>query len=128
NGGLADLSTCSAEMERVDGVMLGRAAYQTPAVLLGVDDWLKTGRIPVEPETRELIEAVERYKPYIAARLAEGVGLHAMTRHMLGLFAGRPGARGWRRTLSERAVRTGAGLDVLDAALSKVRERTVSAA
>ncbi|MEL6662676.1 MAG: tRNA dihydrouridine(20/20a) synthase DusA [Pseudomonadota bacterium] len=128
NGGLTDLSTCSAEMERVDGVMLGRAAYQTPAVLLGVDDWLETSRIPVEPETRELIEAVERYKPYIAARLSEGVGLHAMTRHMLGLFAGRPGARGWRRTLSERAVRTGAGLDVLDAALSNVRERAVSAA
>ncbi|MEL6754459.1 MAG: tRNA-dihydrouridine synthase, partial [Pseudomonadota bacterium] len=128
NGGLADLSTCSAAMERVDGVMLGRAAYQTPAVLLGVDDWLETSRIPVEPKTRELIEAVERYKPYIAARLSEGVGLHAMTRHMLGLFAGRPGARGWRRTLSERAVRTGAGLDVLDAALSNVRERAVSAA
>lgn len=121
NGGLADLETCTRELTRFDGVMLGRAAYQTPALLLGVDEWLVTGRVPAEASTDEQIDAVERYKPYIAACLAEGAGLHAMTRHMLGLFAGRPGARAWRRVLSERAPRTGAGLEVIDAALEPVR-------
>ncbi|MEM9740250.1 MAG: tRNA dihydrouridine(20/20a) synthase DusA [Pseudomonadota bacterium] len=128
NGGLTDLDTCRREMERFDGIMLGRAAYQTPAILLGVDEWLATGSVPDAPETQHLIEAVERYAPYIAARLAEGIGLHAMTRHMLGLFAGRPGARGWRRTLSESAPRAGAGLEVLEAAIACVRDKEVERA
>jgi len=64
--------------------------------------------------------ALDAYRPYMAARLEEGVGLHAMTRHMLGLFNGQPGARRWRRTLSEKAVRKGAGLEVLDEAISAV--------
>lgn len=122
NGGLTDLETCSREMTRFDGVMLGRAAYQTPALLLGVDEWLATGMAPAEATTDAQVHAVERYKPYIAARLAEGVGLHAMTRHMLGLFAGRPGARAWRRILSENAPRAGAGLDILDSALGAIRK------
>lgn len=121
NGGLSDLEACAREMARIDGVMLGRAAYQTPALLLGVDEWLATGRAPAEAITDAQVVAVERYKPYIAARIAEGVGLHAMTRHMLGLFAGRSGARAWRRILSERAPRAGAGLEVIDAALEPVR-------
>ena len=74
-------------------------------------------------EDRTPFEAIEAYRPYMAARLGEGVGLHAMTRHMLGLFNGQPGARLWRRTLSERAPRAGAGLDDLDAALEAVRSR-----
>jgi tRNA-dihydrouridine synthase A len=59
-------------------------------------------------------------RPYIAGHLASGGRLHQITRHMLGLFTGRPGARGWRRVLSERASRDGAGLEVLDAALEQV--------
>jgi tRNA-dihydrouridine synthase A len=59
-------------------------------------------------------------RPYIAAHLAQGGRLHQVTRHMLGLFQGRPGARGWRRVLSERASRDGAGLGVLDEALAQV--------
>lgn len=128
NGGLTDLDACQTEMPRFDGVMLGRAAYQTPALLMGVDAWLDAGEVPAPPETSELIDAVNRYRPYMAERLAEGLGLHAMTRHMLGLFAGRPGARAWRRTLSENAPRAGAGLEVLDAALECVRERQVERA
>lgn len=122
NGGITSLSECADHMTHFDGVMLGRAAYQTPDILLGVDRWLETGQVPNEPTTQELIDAVERYKPYIAGQLAAGTGLHAMTRHMLGLFAGRPGARGWRRVLSEQGPRSGAGLDVLDAALDKIRD------
>jgi len=128
NGGLTDLDAFQTEMPRFDGVMLGRAAYQTPALLMGVDAWLDAGEVPALPETNDLIDAVNRYRPYMAERLAEGLGLHAMTRHMLGLFAGRPGARAWRRTLSENAPRAGAGLEVLDAALECVRERQVERA
>jgi tRNA-dihydrouridine synthase A len=95
--------------------MLGRAAYQTPALLGDVDARLFGEGGPVSP-----FEAIEAYRPYMADRLKEGVGLHGMTRHMLGLFNGRPGARQFRRTLSEKAVRKGAGLDVLDEALGAV--------
>jgi tRNA-dihydrouridine synthase A len=118
NGGIPDIAACTEHLKRFDGVMLGRAAYQTPA-LLGAVDAMLFG----EGEVCSPFEALEAYRPYMAARLEEGVGLHGMTRHMLGLFNGRPGARLWRRTLSERAPRPGAGLEVLDAALEAVRDR-----
>ncbi|WP_112072822.1 tRNA dihydrouridine(20/20a) synthase DusA [Hyphomonas sp. GM-8P] len=118
NGGIPDIEACTEHLKRFDGVMLGRAAYQTPA-LLGEVDAVLFG----EGEVCSPFEALEAYRPYMAARLEEGVGLHGMTRHMLGLFNGRPGARLWRRTLSERAPRPGAGLEVLDAALEAVRDR-----
>ena len=122
NGGIIDLDEAQTHLQRFDGVMLGRAAYQSPAVLLGVDAFLESGKVPPTPLTDDLIAAVDAYHPYIARQLEAGLSLHAMTRHMLGLFAGRPGARAWRRTLSERAVRSGAGLEVLDAALMPVRQ------
>lgn len=114
NGGLQTLDQCKEHMRGLDGVMLGRAAYQTPALLGDVDADLYGDARRISAN-----EAVDAFKPYIAARLAEGVPLHAMTRHMLGLFAGRPGARAWRRTLSEQG-RGDAGLEVLDAALGEV--------
>jgi tRNA-dihydrouridine synthase A len=97
----------------LDGVMLGRAAYHTPEVLGGVD-----GRLKGDASTINAREALARYRPYMAAQLAQGTPLHAMTRHMLGLFAGRPGARVFRRILSTEAVRPRAGLDVLDRAVA----------
>ncbi|WP_034823710.1 tRNA dihydrouridine(20/20a) synthase DusA [Hyphomonas pacifica] len=115
NGGITTLEACQQHLEEFDGVMLGRAAYQTPAILGEVDATLYADGEPVSP-----FDAIETYRPYMAARLQEGVGLHAMTRHMLGLFNGRAGARLWRRTLSELAPRAGAGLDVLDKALEAV--------
>ncbi|MAN47555.1 MAG: tRNA dihydrouridine(20/20a) synthase DusA [Alphaproteobacteria bacterium] len=115
NGGITTLEACQQHLEEFDGVMLGRAAYQTPAILGEVDAALYADGEPVSP-----FDAIEAYRPYMAARLQEGVSLHAMTRHMLGLFNGRPGARLWRRTLSELAPRAGAGLDVLDKALEAV--------
>lgn len=115
NGGIAGIDPCRDHLEIFDGVMLGRAAYQTPGLLGRVDaELFGEGRVV------EAGEAVRAYEPYIAARLAEGVSLHAMTRHMLGLFAGQPGARQWRRILSENAVKKGAGLEVLRAALGAV--------
>lgn len=115
NGGIAGIDPCRDHLETFDGVMLGRAAYQTPGLLGRVD-----AELFAEGRVVEAGEAVRAYEPYIAARLAEGASLHAMTRHMLGLFAGQPGARQWRRILSENAVKKGAGLEVLRAALGAV--------
>ena len=117
NGGLADFDQVAAALGRVDGVMLGRAAYGDPALLLEVDARVHGETVPVS--TR--FDALEIYLPYIAARLVEGVPLHAMTRHMLGLFNTWPGARAWRRHLSVEGVKAGAGLDVVRAAAAQVR-------
>jgi tRNA-dihydrouridine synthase A len=118
NGGLADLDSAEAEMTGLDGVMLGRAAYQTPSILLGVD-----GRFAgaVNPHADPLA-ALNAWRPYVANQLDAGIGLHAMTRHILGLFHGQPGGRLFRRVLSEKAPRRGAGLDALDEALDVVVE------
>ena len=113
NGGLASWPAIDAARGSVDGVMIGRAAYGDPAMLMEVD-----GRLfgdPAAPSSRA--DAVEAYLPYVDARLRDGVPLHAMTRHMLGLFNGRPGARAWRRYLATEGVRPGAGCGVLRDAL-----------
>ena len=115
NGGISTIDQCREHTMVFDGVMLGRAAYQTPDLLGQVDAALFG-----EGKVVTARDAVRAYEPYIAARLAEGVSLHAMTRHILGLFAGQPGARQWRRILSEQGVKKGAGLDVLRAALGAV--------
>jgi tRNA-dihydrouridine synthase A len=112
NGGIASLDEAEAHLRHVDGVMLGRAAYQSPAILADVDHRFFGG------EAREVNAAVEAYVDYIAARLEEGVPLNAMTKHMLGLFHSQPGARAFRRHLSENACRKGAGLSVLRDALA----------
>ncbi|MDX5329665.1 MAG: tRNA dihydrouridine(20/20a) synthase DusA [Caulobacteraceae bacterium] len=116
NGGIPDLEAAAAHLAKVDGVMLGRAAYHTPDLLGAVDEVIfgEAGRVGP-------FEAVELYRPYLSARLAEGVPLAAMTRHMLGLFHGRPGARAWRRILTVEGVKPGAGLEVIDAALGALR-------
>jgi tRNA-dihydrouridine synthase A len=120
NGGLATLEQASAELPRFDGVMLGRAAYHTPAILLEADRLFFGDTAPV----RTAHEAARAYRPYILARLAEGTPLHAIVRHMLGLFASRPGARQWRRILSEKApgARGLAAISVYDSALDAVPE------
>jgi tRNA-dihydrouridine synthase A len=121
NGGIATLEQAEAHLTRVDGVMLGRAAYQSPSLLAEVDARFFGG------EPRAVEDAVEEFVGYVARRLPEGVPLNAMTRHMLGLFHGRPGARQFRRYLSDNATRPGAGLDVLRDALSFVmRRKTVA--
>ncbi len=117
NGGLQSAEHALHEMSGLDGVMLGRAAYQTPATLLEVDRLFYDGENPhAEP-----IDALEAYLPYVAGQLEQGVGLHAMTRHILGLFHARPGGRAFRRILSQGAPRRGAGLEVLQEALVAVR-------
>ena len=119
NGGITTLDDCKAHLDVFDGVMLGRAAYQQPALLGQVDQAL----FDAETAVVSPFEAVARFRPYIGEQLADGVRLASLTRHMLGLFNGRPGARLWRRVLSENAPKPGAGLDVLDAALAMVSDR-----
>ncbi|MEX0369991.1 MAG: tRNA dihydrouridine(20/20a) synthase DusA [Tateyamaria sp.] len=117
NGGIATLDAAEALLDTgLDGVMIGRAAYHQPADILAQADRrvFGTGR----DTTAE--DAVEAMLPYIEAHLSAGGRLHQVTRHMLGLFAGRPGARGWRRTLSEGATRDGAGPELVQAALAQV--------
>ena len=116
NGGLADLDAAEAALRHVDGVMLGRAAYQNPELLLDVD-----ARLFGEPSPHaDAFAAVAAFEPYVARELAAGVRLHDMTRHMLGLFAGRPGARLYRRCLATEAVKRDAGLEVLRRAIGFV--------
>jgi len=123
NGGLISLDSCLHEFDRFDGVMLGRAAYQTPALLGEVDH-----KVFGESHLIDAYEALATYRPYMQAQLETGTTLHAMTRHMLGLFAGRPGARAYRRHISENATRSDADLDVLDEAVEYVRAAEARAA
>jgi tRNA-dihydrouridine synthase A len=124
NGGVPDLDAAEAHLAQdehgvaLDGVMLGRAAYHEPALLGEVDRRLFGADTPdVDP-----FEAIVRYRPYMAARLEAGVHLPAMTRHMLGLMHGRPGARAFRRILTVESIRPDAGLEVVDQAVEAVRE------
>lgn len=122
NGGIADLRQAQTQLEHVDGVMLGRVAYHEPGRLLEVDPAL-FGSPSALPDQFAVVEA---YLPYVSARLAEGVRLADMTRHMLGLFAGMPGARAYRRHLATGAVRRDAGIDTLLAAVAHLSRETVS--
>jgi tRNA-dihydrouridine synthase A len=115
NGGVPSLEAAEGHLAHVDGVMLGRAAYHTPGILGEADRRIFAGAEDISPA-----EAVARYRPYMAAQLAAGTRLAAMTRHMLGLFTGAPGARAWRRILTVEGVKSGAGLEVVDAALEAV--------
>ena len=111
NGGIQTLDEAERHLAHVDGVMLGRAAYQNPAMLLQIDTRFY-GDAP-----RDLDIALAEWCRYVERKLAEGVRLASMTRHMLGMFNGRPGARGFRRHLSENAPRHDAGIAVLHEAL-----------
>ncbi len=109
NGGIADLNEAEGHLAHVDGVMVGRAAYQNPELLLGVDPAIFGEAAPFD----DAFEALEAFMPVIARGLERGERLHDYTRHLIGLFAGRPGARMYRRMLASEGVSAGAGLDVL---------------
>jgi tRNA-dihydrouridine synthase A len=114
NGGITTLEEAETHLARFDGVMLGRAAYQNAAMLTQVDARF-FGAAP-----RDLDKAVASYCDYVEGKLVEGVRLNSMTKHMLGLFNGRPGARAFRRHLSENASRDDAGIIILRDALAMV--------
>ncbi|MEX1152420.1 tRNA dihydrouridine(20/20a) synthase DusA [Parvibaculum sp.] len=127
NGGIEHVSGMVEHVAHVDGVMLGRAAYQNPWILVELDRLFYGDDHPLP--TRH--EVIENFIPYVESELARGVHLHAMTRHILGLFQGCPGARAFRRHISENAPRPGAGVDVIREALVPIRDpalETLSAA
>ena len=116
NGGIVGVTEAATHLDRVDGVMLGRAAYQEPWRLLAVDPELFGEAAPFA-SMKDVFEAM---MPYIADQLAQGTRLHSMTKHFVGAFHGVRGARAFRRYLSENATKHGAGLDVLRAAIALV--------
>ncbi len=115
NGGVTSLAAAEAHRAQVDGVMIGRAAYGDPAMLAAADGRIFGVFSHAPPDRRAAARAM---LPYIGRQRAAGVPLHRIARHMLGLFAGTPGARAWRRTLTRDGARPGAGAEVVEAALA----------
>ena len=125
NGGFVALDHIGEQLHKVDGVMIGRAAYQNPYLLAQIDKAFFDATQP--PPSR--LQVLRRYARYAREELARGARLGDLTRHLLGLFQGQPGARTWRRYLSENAHRRGAGAQVIEQAVEAmaVRPRMVSA-
>ena len=121
NGGIATLEQAAAQLVHVDGVMMGRAAYQEPWRLLAVDSMLFGDAPPVANARAAGLALI----PYIERELAKSVHLHAITRHVLGLFRAVPGARAYRRHLATEAVKPGANASVMADALALVLDRPV---
>lgn len=115
NGGIETLEQAEEHLRHLDGVMLGRAAYQNPSLLAEVDARFFGGA------ACDLDAAVERYVEYVERRLQDGARLHTLIKPMLGLYNGKPGARLFRRHLSEEAVKPGAGVTVLRTALAMLK-------
>jgi len=118
NGGIASVTEAKKHLAHVDGVMLGRAAYQEPWRLLAVDPELFGEGAPL-PTMKDVFEAM---MPYIEGELAQGTRLHSITRHFVGAFFGMPGARAFRRHLAENGVKPGAGVEVLRDAIALVED------
>ncbi|WP_198400091.1 tRNA dihydrouridine(20/20a) synthase DusA [Bradyrhizobium pachyrhizi] len=123
NGGITSLAEAEQHLAHVDGVMLGRAAYQEPWRLLTVDSEL-FGETAPHATMKDVFAAM---LPYIERQLAEGTRLHSITRHFVGAFHGVPGARAFRRHLAENGVRPGADIDVLREAIARVDDRAPAA-
>ncbi len=116
NGGIKTFEEMEEHLKHMDGVMVGREAYQSPYLMAEVDQRLFGSERPVM-KRREVVEAMY---PYIEKQLANGSYLGHITRHMLGLFQNMPGARQWRRHISENAHKPGAGIEVVQQALDKI--------
>jgi tRNA-dihydrouridine synthase A len=122
NGGIASVEQAVSYLRRVDGVMMGRAAYQEPWRLLAVDPLIFGEPAPFATPQ----EAARALVPYVERAVARGTRLHAITRHILGLFHAVPGARAFRRHLAIEAVKPGARAEVLEQALGLIQESVVS--
>jgi tRNA-dihydrouridine synthase A len=120
NGGINSLDMAADMLSHVDGVMLGREAYQNPFILHEVDQRF----YDQAPQGQSRADYLRAYLPYVEAELTRGTPLNHMTRHLLGLFKGQPGGKQFRRHLSENSTRVGAGLDVLTDALACVTKES----
>ncbi len=116
NGGVKSLEEAKEHLTYLDGVMIGREAYQSPYILAEVDQQIFGLDTPVKKRS----QIIEEMFPYIEQQLSQGAYLGHITRHMLGLFQSMPGARQWRRHISENAHKKGAGLEVVKDALAKI--------
>ncbi|HKI58064.1 MAG TPA: tRNA dihydrouridine(20/20a) synthase DusA [Trueperaceae bacterium] len=124
NGGVRDLDDAARHLAHVDGVMIGRAAYDDPMLLAGADArFYPSAPGAAAAPSRRMV--VERMLPYLEARLAEGATVHAVVRHLLPLFRGVPGGKRWRRHLTEGAHRPGAGPELVHEALALVGEEAL---
>lgn len=118
NGGIKTLEEIQQHLQFVDGVMIGREAYQNPSLLGYIDQTLFSPQYPIiSPQM-----AIKKMFPYIEQQLTMGVHLNHITRHMLGAFQNCRGAKQWRRYLSENAHKSNAGIDILETALSFIEE------
>ena len=118
NGGIKKLEECTGHLEFADGVMVGREAYHNPYIMAEVDE-LIYGKMVRGQKTAKGI--LEEYLEYVQSQLNDGVFLKHMSRHLLGLFAGQAGAKAWRRYISENAHKEGAGIEVIQEAMSKLK-------
>ncbi|MDW6018194.1 tRNA dihydrouridine(20/20a) synthase DusA [Vibrio plantisponsor] len=116
NGGVKSLEEAKLHLAHLDGVMIGREAYQSPYILAEVDQQIFGLDAPVKKRSEVIFEMF----PYIEQQLSQGAYLGHITRHMLGMFQNMPGARQWRRHISENAHKAGAGIEVVEAALAKI--------
>ena len=112
NGGITTLAQCNQHLQSVDGVMVGREAYQNPYFLAKVDSLIYGDEHPI-PSRQDILS---QYYPYVESQLEKGTKLKHMSRHLFGLFHGQPGAKAWRRYLSEHAYKPTAGVEVLQQA------------
>ena len=122
NGGVTTHDAIAAQLERVDGVMIGRAAYHNPYLVAEAEEYVFGEPAP----QRTRVEIVEALVPYAEAQLAQGVALRAIARHVLGLYHGAPGARAWRRVLSDTELLESAGPELFLRALREVEPETVT--
>ena len=120
NGGITSLDEAEMHLRQVDGVMVGREAYSNPYFLSDVDRRF-FGETNVMASRHEILAA---FLPYVSRQLANGTRLNQMSRHLIGLFAGQPGARAWRRYVSENAHKPGAGIEVLETGAKCIEEAT----
>ncbi len=116
NGGIKSLTEALDHLQHLDGVMIGREAYQSPYILAEVDQQIFGFDKPIKKRS----QVVQEMYPYIEQQLTQGAYLGHITRHMLGIFQSMPGARQWRRYISENAHKPGAGIEVVETALAKV--------
>jgi len=116
NGGICDLETATEQLKHVDGIMMGREAYHNPYILAQVDQRFYQS----EKSVISRIEIMQALYPYIEKEIASGTRLHSISRHILGLFNGLPGAKKWRRYISENAPPSGADVNVIKDALKLV--------
>ena len=122
NGGVETLEQSEQHLKIVDGVMIGRSAYYDPWMLADVDSRIYEETNSCSASLKNEFDVIEKMLPYIESQLAEGVRLPAMSRHLLGLFQGQPGAKRFRRVISEGAHKPNAGTEVIEEALAQIRQ------